>query len=302
MEIIKFSDYPELIAPNLKMKDIKRIIKNKTGIKEENQRFNVSFNMLNFYYDLKDENPFWDKFILKIYDKTRYIMKFTKNYYETELILDLNKNLEELKQTIFEQTNIPIERQIFKFDNSFLAHDFSLESENLFLRDISLEINKQSNDSLYIKYPNSKIKGIIKTDLCTTGLDFLQKYENDAIYKNSSFGFYIKYNIFYKNNKLALDDLLVNAGIKSGDTIELRRRDIFQLFVKSLTGKTIIINVDPSDTIRLLKIFIQMNEGIPTDIQRLIFEGRSLEDHKTIADYDIQDESTLHLVLNIRGG
>lgn len=137
---INIINHTKLSDQNLPIKDVKEEIKKITGINEENQRF---------LYDLTS-------YIcgIYVYDITKYETYLTRQNYKKDIILDLNKKVEELKKMVIEQTKVPIDRLQFQLDNVELTNDMVLKDFNLLEKKLSIKISKSLNDSIKIKYPN----------------------------------------------------------------------------------------------------------------------------------------------------
>jgi hypothetical protein len=74
-----------------------------------------------------------------------------------------------------------------------------------------------------------------------------------------------------------------------------------QIFLKTLTGSTVALDVERADTVRAVKVLVAQTVGVPADVQMLSWSGRTLDDHRTLEDYGIDKESTLHLMVQARG-
>ena len=296
MEILEFSEIlnsnPNIFNPSFKVKDLKKIIKEKTGINEIDQQFKISCDE---FINKKDDDSLWRSLIIKVYNISYFGINISKSTYNRTIPLNLNYNIGQLKKDVYKKIGVPIDRQIFMRNQIELIDNYVIKDDNLFENNYSIKLSKSLDKSLiYLDYLNSK-KEEIYFDLYSTGIELLEQIKNKTINDSSE----IEYNLIFNKKTFLFKELLINLGIKPGDTIELKQRSVYQIFVKTMTGKIFTLYVDHSDTFEIIKYFILLKEGIPIDNQRFLFEGRQLEDYRTLADYNIQKESTLYLILRL---
>lgn len=292
------SSHPNIVDSGTTIKDIKEILYKLTEIEPSNQIIEITNGFDNFRNNRNNNDYFWNNLAIHVYDISKFPLKISHNFYQKEIILDTNNSIEQLKKYISEKIGIPKERQLFYSKNKLLCNEIILKNEKLHKINFKIFTSTflYNNSSLKIKYPDSKIKEI-KTDFAKTGIELIEEIENKKFKHESE----IPYNIKNKNKVLPLDDLLLHCGIKEGDLLELEKRNTFKILIKSLAGKTIKINVSSKDTIYMVKYYIYLNEGIPTDQIRLIFKGIQLIDDKIVKEYKLEKDSVLHMVLKLRG-
>lgn len=273
-----FSLSQQYYIENLKIK-----IKDTEGIPIDQQRLTFDGKELEDYLNLPHYNIQENSIIhLELRSPTK-IKIFIVTTYSLEVGVSSSVKYVKSKILDIDRKSSPLDQQRLVFAGQHLDDTFTLSDYNV---QQEFTIHLCHVIQISVKYVSGKTETVsLEVETSETLGEVKDKIQDSTLYRKC---------FYFKNMQLADDRTLFFYNVQNRSTLILH--EIMQIFVKTLTGKTITLDVLAEDTIENVKAKIQAKAAIPSNFQRLIYNSRQLVGSKTINDYDIQQHSTLHVL------
>ena len=296
-----------ILLPNILTRDSIESIKRKIET-----IINIPISDQKLYYkeqELEDDKPlllydinngaFEEKFDLYIGPSNGVSIHIKKNDEMYNFSFSPKEKVEKIKETIHTYLKYPTNVQTLAFNEEELDNDKTLEEYNINNKSTLTLFFKHKNDYLiFVKRPNGDIYAfdVVKSETILNIKKKVEEKEKDLTPEHLK----LKFN----NTELDENKTLLDYNVENESIIEaiFKSTDGYEIFIKTLTGKTLIFKVESYYTIEKVKELTYDSEHIPLDKQIIIFEGRQLEDYRTLEEYKVFKNSTLHYVLKLRGG